>query len=127
MRGVVTKWIGSKNMGCVLGEDGREYFMHGNDVENAKHIKRSNIVRFVPIEESEKKRPRAVGVRKTGHGKLHPFIRDLENIGKSVAKSSDPDKSYRLRDIQMLIRYFESAEDFEEYPVNIREIFRDGL
>ncbi len=126
MRGKIVKWIGKLNQGFILGDDGREYFLHGSEVTNTKHIKKGIIVRFDFREEENKKNPRAINVRKTGHGTAHPFIHDLENIKKTIMNSNDSEKQYRLRDIEMLVKYFETIEDFEEYP-EIRKTFRTGL
>lgn len=126
MNGKITKWMGNLNQGFILGEDGKDYFLHGSEVKNATHVKKGNLVQFDFREEEGKKCPRAINVRKTGHGNSHPFIKDLERIEESVRNGNDPDKEYRIRDIRMIMKYFETVEDYEKYP-EIRKTFRTGL
>jgi cold shock CspA family protein len=125
MKGTVIDWKSRYGYGFVATEDGREFFLHESEVENTKKIRVGNIITFDVVDE-EKKTPRAVHARKTGHGKCHPFCRDLEALYADVERSNieEPEKGYRLRDIKKMYEYFEKVEDYEQYS-NIRNAFKD--
>lgn len=121
MKGIIKSWHGQKDCGFIEC-DGEEYFLHLSEVKNSKKIKKGNIVEFDTIDNGEN-HLRAVNVHKTGHGTHHPFIQDLNRIKELVEQSNNPEKDYRLRDIQMMINYFSHIEDIEEYP-DVRKTFR---
>lgn len=115
MKGRIAKFKGYNNAGFILGEDGKEYFLHGSEVVNCQTVKADNIVEFDYVSEDGKDRPRAVNVRKTGHGKHHPFISKLNQMAEviKVAKMDEVDRSYLLKDISTMTNYFKEIEDFE--------------
>lgn len=122
MRGIIKSWNGPKYCGFILGEDNNEYFLHISDVVNAKKIKSTNIVHFETKDDGGE-HLRAINVYKTGHGKHHPFIQDANRLKEVIEKSNEPEKDYRLRDIQMMINYFTNIEDIAQYP-DVRQTFR---
>ena len=126
MKGKVTSWNGHFSNGFITGEDGNEYFLHDSEITSgSKKINKGNIVQFDFIDTGDK-RPRAVYVRKTGHGPKHPFIKDLDRLYETVSSAviDEEEKSYRLRDIDMLRAYFSEVEDIEWCP-DVRRTFRE--
>lgn len=115
MEGKIIRFRGDKGFGFILGDNGTEYFFHKSDCDTSKiHV--SNFVSFDTEGMEEDGHARAVHVRRIGHGKKHPFIRDLERIEEFINDWIDNDnaeKKYRLRDIQMLKNYFSEVRDIE--------------
>ena len=63
--------------------------------------------------------PEAINIRKIGHGKKHPLACDIQRIGEYIMKNipdDDPDKGYRLRDVDIIYNYFCTVEDCDLYP-----------
>lgn len=114
MKGRITRYNAYFSIGYITGEDGEQYFLHKSEMVNCKNIKSDNIVTFDSVDTGEQ-HFRAVNVRKIGHGKHHPFIQDLNRLADTLnsLEMDEMERSYRLKDIQMLINYFENVEDFE--------------
>jgi cold shock CspA family protein len=120
MKGKIIQWKGGLGCGFILGEDGKEYFLHESEMIIGKP-KRSVFVEFDVIERPNEKRGRAMHVKKIGHGEAHPFLKDLERLEGTIIKyvTDADEKMYRLNDIQMLKNYFKEICDFEQFP-NVR-------
>ena len=114
MKGKVILFWGNKKTGQILGEDNVVYFYHLSDAVNSNNIKKDNIVYFDVINEG-RTHPRAINIRKTGHGKNHPFIPNLNRISYALenAEMDEAAKGYLLRDIQTIVNYFSAVEDYE--------------
>lgn len=123
MKGRVQKFDGKQ--GFINGEDGNKYFVHESDLVGTKKLRGGNIVSFTSLDEG-KEHLKAVNVKKIGHGKHHPFIKDLNNIYETVnsAVIDEEEKKYRLRDVKMLMAYFNEIEDIEQCQ-DVRKTFRD--
>lgn len=127
MKGTVKTFWGNKSTGMILGEDGTEYFFHASDVVNCKTAKVGNHVVF-DAEDIGKAHLRAVNIKKVGHGKCHPFITNLRRLDSVIkdAPVDDEEKGYLLRDIQMMVNYFEEVEDYE-WCKNLSSVFRPSM
>ena len=118
MKGTVSERVykGRSNYGFVTGEDGEQYFFYAGDVKNcaSKNLVRGNIVEFDGnINEDGKKR--ANNIRKTGHGRRHPFVKNLEQMiyfFDHCMGDQNEIKWYK-RDAEAMIRYFSEVEDYE--------------
>lgn len=102
--------------GFIKGADGNRYFFHSTDVENCnpKKLLTLNIVRFTPAEEDGELKAKAV--YKTGHGKKHPYIKNLAFMKETVSSIaiSKATKKYFLKDIEKMIKYLSVVEDYEQ-------------
>jgi cold shock CspA family protein len=117
MKGKIIQWKGGLGCGFILGEDGKEYFLHESEMIIGKP-KRSVFVEFDVIERPNENHDRAIHVKKIGHGEAHPFLQDLERLENTIKEyvTDSEEKMYRLNDIQMLKNYFKEIWDFEQFP-----------
>ena len=126
MEGKIIHFREDKGFGFILGDNGTEYFFHESDFIGTKKIHISNFVSFDTEGVEEDGHARAVHIRKIGHGKKHPFIRDLERIEEFIndwISDDNAEKKYRLQDIQMLKNYFSEIRDIE-WCTDVRGTFR---
>jgi hypothetical protein len=72
-------------------------------------------VSFTPIEEDGELK--ATMVYKTGHEKKHPYISTLAYMKETATHIaiSPQTKRYFLKDIDKMIKYFSTIEDFDQY------------
>lgn len=125
MKGIVDKRIWADEngrayshggYGFIKGADGNRYFFHSNDIENCnpRRLLTYNIVRFEPVTENGELK--AVAVNKIGHGKKHPYIKNLAFMKETVNSIaiSKATKKYFLKDIEKMINYLSVVEDYEQ-------------
>ena len=126
MKGIVDKRVWADETGrayshggygFIKGEDGNRYFFHSADVENCnpKKLLTYNIVRFEPITENGELK--AVSVNKTGHGRKHPYIKNLAYMKETVNSIAIPKttKRFFIKDIEKMIKYLSMVEDYEQF------------
>lgn len=129
MKGIVEKRVFPDNSktgyGFIRGEDKELYYFDGREVENCKPSKllTYNIVWFEVDEKhahgdmSNKTTDKiAIEVNKIGHGKRHPYVKNLGDI-KDYLEHINMDKNQRrwyVTDINKMIKYFSMIEDYEQ-------------
>ena len=126
MKGKIFKWSGHYSNGYVLDENGKQHFVHESEMISNGNLRNGVIIEFDSIEQPECKHPRAVNIKKIGHGNRHPFIKDLERLKDCIlgnVSDTDDEKVWRLRDVEMLINYFSEVEDIE-WCDDVRARFR---
>lgn len=119
---IINVWR-TKPFGFIMGEDGISYHFNFNEfVNRSGGIKVGWIVEFNPSIQDDGEHcgePEAINIRKIGHGKKHPLACDIQRIGEYIMKNipdDDPDKGYRLRDVDIIYNYFCTVEDCDLYP-----------
>lgn len=118
---IINVWRGG-NFGWILGEDGVSYFFNRVNYNRKSTIKVGYLVEFDPSVQEDGVHvgePEAINIKKTGHGKHHPLACDIQRIGDYIMSNipdDDPNKAYRLRDVNIIYNYFCSVEDCEKYP-----------
>ena len=126
---IINVWRGG-NFGWIEGEDGVSYFFNRVNFSLKNTIKVGWIVEFTPAVQEDGDHigePEALNIRKIGHGKHHPLAIDTQRIADLIMRSvpdDDPDKGYRLRDLNIIYNYFCNVEDSNIY-VNPRAIFKN--
>ena len=136
MKGRITKvWRTGTQAGAfgfILGEDGVSYYFNKYGIQHMRKLKADYIVEFEPsISEdgAHAGEPKAINVIKVGHGKHHPLALNTQRIADYISTTvpdDDPDKAYRLRDLQVIYNYFCNVEDSQIYadprkPNNTKE------
>ena len=128
MVGTITSWFGNRSTGLIAGEDGNVYFMHDSDMIGTRKVRKGNIVRFDISEIVDGKHQRAVNIRKIGHGPGHPYLPCLKRLYETVEQADidAEEKRYQLRDIQMIMNYFEHVPDIE-WCEDVRSTFKPEI
>lgn len=121
MKGRIAKIWRNGNFGFIDGFDGVNYFFNRVNFDRSCSLKTDWIVEFDPVIQDDGDHagePEAINIHKIGRGKHHPLAVDAKRIADLIISSvpdDNPDKGYRLRDLNIIYNYFCNVEDSDIY------------